>query len=66
MAAEQSSAFPWLIWHHGDPGPPIWEIIQELGEERQRKIVGILIEGQVAALTAQITTLKGIQGAIGE
>jgi hypothetical protein len=64
--AEQSGRFPWVVWHHGDPGPPIWDIIEELGEERQRQVAQVVIEAQIATLNAQINMLKGIQGALKE
>ena len=63
MPGEQSRQFPWEPWPHGDPGP-WWAFIGELGAERQRQVALALIEGQIAALTAQINTLKGIQEAI--
>jgi len=66
MATEQqSTVFPWLVWHHGDPGPPIWEIISELDAERQRQVAQVLIKGQIATLNAQISTLNGIQEVLG-
>jgi hypothetical protein len=66
MPPEQSSRFPWRIWPPYDPGPPIWDIIQELDNERQRAVAHALLEGQIATLTAQISTLKAVQKAIGQ
>ncbi len=53
--------FPWLVWHHGDPGPPIWDIIQELGVERQRQVTQVLIGELRSALTAQINLQEEVQ-----
>jgi hypothetical protein len=66
MADVESGRFPWLVWHHGDPGPPIWDIIAELEGEQQRAAARIAIDTQIAHLNVTIQGMTAVKELLGK
>jgi hypothetical protein len=54
----QHLRFPFWPWPPGDPGPEIWEIIQELDAERRLQVARVLIETEIAVSEARVAGLK--------
>jgi hypothetical protein len=61
MAPEELASRLWFRpWPHGDPGPEIWQIINELQPPQQREIVGAILRSQIAMEEARISGLKQV------
>ena len=66
MPQELSERLAFFPFHHGDPGPEMGLIMQDLSERMRRDIVVSLINTHVAMAEARIAGLKQIAKIVGE
>jgi hypothetical protein len=53
--------FPWRPWPPGDPGPEIWQIINELDQRVQLQVATAVMNTQIAMAKAHLEGLQSIQ-----
>lgn len=65
-ARQLNEILQWRPWPNGDPGPEIYQLIQEeLTAAERRQFVATLIGIEMAMTEARLGGLKQIQGLLG-
>lgn len=65
-ARQLNEILQWRPWPNGDPGPEIYQLIQEeLTAAERRQFVATLVRIEMAMTEARLGGLKEIQGMLG-
>jgi hypothetical protein len=66
VSSELANILRWDPWHGGDPGPEIWQIIQELDKAHQVRAVNVLVDVRIASLQAQLHGYQQLKEIVGK